>query len=249
MTQTQYDKAAAAAYVGAKSVNEIDSHCYYFSLYKAMGSVRDLDVLDLATGTGRIALEMRKRGARSICGVDESSAMLEIAEKESKGHPPIRYLHRTVGTMGQIGEYDVITAGWLTHYASSPEELVAMCRDIAANLRPNGRYIALNPNPNFPIGGDPKYGYRIEFHTPIFREGSQMRIHLFGNGTKVPPILYYHWNFETYVAAFRAAGLELKMLVAMPSDEAIALKGERWWREYLQRPNAAVFVAKHISAG
>lgn len=249
MTQIQYDKAKAAAYAGAKSVNALDSLCFYRSLYEAIGNVRDQDVLDLATGTGRVAREMRVRGARSIFGVDESPDMLAIAEKESAGIPPIRYLNRTVGKMGKIGEFDVITAGWLTHYAASPVELVAMCRDIAANLRPSGRYVALNPNPLVPIGGGEKYGYRIEFHSPMFREGEQLRIRLFGNGAEVPPILYYFWNLETYVAAFKAAGLRLNMIVAKPSDQAIAQMGQPWWQDYLKRPTAAVFVAKHISAG
>ncbi len=72
--------------------------------------VRGKDVLDLCTGTGTVAIEMKKKGAKRVLGVDINPKAIEIAKKNSKEEDlniefRVGYLFEPVD-----GLWDVITA-------------------------------------------------------------------------------------------------------------------------------------------
>ncbi len=49
---------------------------------------------------------------------------------------------------GQGGPFDLVVAAWLLNYAETAEDMTAMWRNIAQNLRPGGHFIGLTtPDP------------------------------------------------------------------------------------------------------
>ena len=89
--------------------------------------------LDLACGTGDIALRLRAAGARTVIGLDLTPGMLELARRKGGG------VHYVTGDMGALplaaGVVDVVTTGY--GLRNVPDLDVAL-QEIARVLRPGG---------------------------------------------------------------------------------------------------------------
>jgi hypothetical protein len=81
-----------------------------------------------------------------------------------------------VEDLGVAGAFDVVTAVYLLHCAPTREDLAAMCRTIAANLRPGGRLVAMISNfrPGVPVDTS-LYGVKPTDPKPI-EEGMAYRL-------------------------------------------------------------------------
>ncbi len=123
-----------------------------------LGSVDGLDILDLACGTGFYSRLLLGNGARSVTGVDISTAMLDVAQSRSAPTDPVRYLRHNVAEPMNLGLFDVITASFLLNYAATRDELGAMCANIARHLRPGGRFIGNLTGPTTPTGRPARSG-------------------------------------------------------------------------------------------
>jgi demethylmenaquinone methyltransferase/2-methoxy-6-polyprenyl-1,4-benzoquinol methylase len=97
--------------------------------------------LDLACGTGDIALRLRAAGARTVMGLDLTPRMLELARHKGGG------VHYVTGDMGALplaaGVVDVVTTGY--GLRNVPDLDVAL-QEIARVLRPGGRLLSLDFN-------------------------------------------------------------------------------------------------------
>lgn len=225
----------ADLYTSVNEVRPLNKFVGYPALFAAAGEVSGKDVLDLACGSGTVAREMRRRGAR-VVGVDESRKMLGIArvrnEKEKSG---ISYRYGRVGALGKIGDFDVITAGFLLHYAKTREELWRMCADIGANLKEDGIFVALNNNPLHPFASSEKYDNKVDVDLPL-HEGSELRV-LSKVGDITVPFTTYYWEKETYEKALNDAGLmNIEWIVPYPTPEGIKEIGEEYWKEFADKP-------------
>ncbi|MFI6095777.1 class I SAM-dependent methyltransferase [Lentzea sp. NPDC051213] len=118
-----------------------------YSLEVVEGEIAGQNVLDLACGNGVFTRALKKRGAKRVVGVDVSEAMLAYANRDEERDPlGIEYRLADVADMGDIGQFDLITAFALLHYAPSREALASMVQNIARNLRPGGRFTTCNMN-------------------------------------------------------------------------------------------------------
>ena len=231
----------AEAYASAKTASIPDRYAFYPRLYEAVGDVRGKDVLDLATGAGTIAIEMAASGARSVVAVDDSQAMLQIARQRSSY--AIDFQQGCVGEMGAIGQFDVVTAGFLLHYACDKSALVRMCSDIRANLRPDGVFVALNGNPACPLGGAVEYGYTITAASERPNEGDVLTVTVLGNGA-ASTFSNYYWALDTYRDAMREVGLTLEFLTPEPTEDGVRAMGEQYWLKLRAHPTTAIFRAR-----
>jgi SAM-dependent methyltransferase len=242
----QYD-AIAEAYAKVKSYNPVDTLCFYPRFYESVGDVRGKSVLDLATGSGKVGFAMSERGATGVLGVDESAAMIAIAKANQPPSSYMQFKQRSVGEMGQIGQFDVITAGWCLHYSKTEEQLDRMCKDVALNLKRDGIFVALNSNPNSPLGGSEEYGYRITAEHEPLRNGDTLTLTCFGNDAEVK-FCTTHWDMETYRNAMHGAGLSLEVRIPRPTPNGYREKGVEWWGELKKHPTTAIFKCRHLAA-
>jgi demethylmenaquinone methyltransferase / 2-methoxy-6-polyprenyl-1,4-benzoquinol methylase len=94
-------------------------------------------VLDVATGTGLVALELVARGA-TVVGVDQSEEMLARARERAAGvGSGASFVH---GEAEQLpfadGEFDALTFTYLLRYV---DDRAATMRELARVVRPGGR--------------------------------------------------------------------------------------------------------------
>jgi len=97
----------------------------------------DSRALDVATGTGDLAVELARRGA-SVTGLDFSKRMLEIAEAKD---PRIEWVQGNALDLGYAdGEFDAVTVGFgARNFADLDRGLAEMARV----AKPGGRVVVL----------------------------------------------------------------------------------------------------------
>ncbi len=167
---------------------------------RILGDLTGLDALDLACGSGFFSRRMKAWGARRVVGVDLSQGMLDLAHGEG-----IEYRKGDVSEMGKLGEFDLAFGGFLLHYAPSVENLRAMCRNIALNLKPGARFVAFNENPFFPVHEGVQYDVIATPSGPIADGVQVKRTHMF-EGKEDFSFTHFHYEPATYQDALEAAG-------------------------------------------
>lgn len=112
--------------------------------YRALASEahsRGRGVLELACGTGRVAIRLAKRGVE-VVGLDLSAAMLKVAREKSAALSTIRLVQ------GDMRSFDlgqafglVIIPGHSFQNLLTPADQVACCRSIRRHLIPGGSLV------------------------------------------------------------------------------------------------------------
>ncbi len=92
-------------------------------------------VLDVATGTGSVALELQARGC-TVVGLDQSPEMLAVARARGL---EVREGHAESLPFGD-GEFDALTFTYLLRYVEDP---VATLRELARIVEPGGTIASL----------------------------------------------------------------------------------------------------------
>ncbi len=204
-----------------------------------LGDVRGKSMLDLACGEGGGARKFKQLGANQVVGVDVSKEMLELAVKQETQDPlGIEYICSPIQELGKIGDFDVVTAVFLLHYAPTKEELLKMCKAVYDNLKLGERFITANNN----IKGneadylDPlkKYGFgRIEFSKPL-QEGAVINITLTTDNEELQFHNYYY-SRETYEWALKTAGFKSirwhKLILPPEMEEQ---NDKEFWKFFLE---------------
>ena len=103
---------------------------------------RGTAALDIATGTGDLAIEMIRRGARSVVGVDFCGPMLEVAGRKTVPLQPA--VHLVAGDAQSLpfedATFDRVINGFLLRNVS---DLPLTLREMARVLKPGGRAVCL----------------------------------------------------------------------------------------------------------
>lgn len=109
--------------------------------------VKDAKVLDLACGTGFYSHAFLKWGAKSVVGVDISTAMIEEARTLSHGSSDASFMVADCSkpTLYPGGPFDIVFGAWFLNYAPDKTGLVEMYRNIFVNLKPGGCFVAVTP--------------------------------------------------------------------------------------------------------
>lgn len=117
-------------------------------------------VLDVGCGTGLMAHEIAKAGAKRVVGVDFSRDAIRAAEAEHR-HPTLSY--RVEDVKKHTGRYDIIISlGTLEHMDKPLETLKLLKR----HLNPRGTILITSPNWSNPRGYILQT-LRFLFHAPI----------------------------------------------------------------------------------
>lgn len=99
-------------------------------------------VLDMATGTGAIALRLAARPGTDVIGADVTKPMLLAARQRALGQGVALDLLECTAERAPLreGAFDAVVFSYLLRYVSDVESTV---RELAALLRPGGRLVSL----------------------------------------------------------------------------------------------------------
>jgi SAM-dependent methyltransferase len=208
------------------------------SLLGAVGELAGMSVLDLACGEGHYTRRLKQGGADRVSGIDSSPRMIALAREAEQREPlGIDYVVGDVLDLDPPERFDLVVAAYLLNYASSREELRAMCEAVARALKPGGRFVTVNSRPDLAfreIDYSP-YGFERIFAGEM-PEGAPFiwRIHLDDSSFD---ITNFHLGVATHERALSAAGLEQVHW----SDPSVSAEGERafpgdYWERFLQHP-------------
>jgi ubiquinone/menaquinone biosynthesis C-methylase UbiE len=117
--------------------NEID----FYQRMAANAKQADGSVLELACGTGRVAIRLARNGIK-VVGLDLSQYMLEVARRKSVDLNNIRWVEGDMRSF-QLGEcfWLVIIPGHAFQHLNTPEDQVACLECIKRHLIPKGQLI------------------------------------------------------------------------------------------------------------
>lgn len=214
----------------------IEGHTFF----KALGTVKGRNVLDLACGDGLYTRQLKARGATQVVGVDISEEMIRGARRHEEAQPlGIEYHVADVADMPPLGSFDIVTAVYLLHYAHSPEHMLRMCRSIHAHLKPGGSFVTYAFNPEFSAKGpnSTRYGITMLDFPAAPREGQAISAELH---TKSPFTIHFsYWSRNTHEQALREAGFHsITWMRPECSPEGISKYGREFWQDYIDNPHA-----------
>jgi SAM-dependent methyltransferase len=181
----------------------------------------DGPALELAIGTGRIALPLASRGIR-VDGIDLSTAMVAKLREKAGGNQ----IAVTIGDFADVpveGTYHLIYVVFNTLFNLPTQHDQVRCFDnVAAHLTAEGSFVV--------EAGVPGWLYRLERnqhvdaeaigvdevrldvarHDPVTQRLEESHVHLTRDGVRLYPIVQrYSWPAELDLMA-RIAGLHLK---------------------------------------
>jgi 2-polyprenyl-3-methyl-5-hydroxy-6-metoxy-1,4-benzoquinol methylase len=209
----------------------------WYSYRRLLGDLTGKTVLDLACGDGFYSRRIKLAGAADVLGIDISEKMIELAQEiEAREALGINYKIGDALKIGKIGRFDLVVASYLLNYAQTREQLLNMCRTIAANLKPRGRFVSINNNPSQPPKTFPmckKYGF-IKQIIGQLKEGTVIRYEFYRTGQEFQ-IDNYYLSREIHDWAFKTAGLtQIHWRKVEVDPQGISKFGEEYWQEFLE---------------
>ncbi len=193
-------------------------------LFKLIGDVKDLTVLDLGCGTGGHDRKLIELGAKRVVGIDLSNKMINEAKKTTK-EKQIEYEVMSMEDIDMLNEkFDLVISSLAMHYVKDYDEV---CKKVYKILKENGHFIFSYGHPmdscaileesqeNFVILNNKKYFLLSDYNN----EGKRVS-HWFVDGVET-----YHRNMSHLVNGLIEAGFVLKrMEESYATDEIIKLK-------------------------
>jgi SAM-dependent methyltransferase len=180
-------------------------------------------VLELAIGTGRLALPLAERGVEVI-GIDISAEM--IAQLRTK--PGSDRIETVIGDMAEVpvaGTFALIYLAFNTLFALQSQERQLRCfANVADHLQPGGRFVIDCFVPDLKrfdsnntrmsvtsIDSVDEHTYELSVHDPVHQRVVNHTVRRRSDGTSavLPVTLRYAWPAELDLMAL-LAGLELE---------------------------------------
>lgn len=212
-----------------------------YSLMKLIGNLSGKNVVDVACGEGFFTRKLRKAGAAETVGVDISESMIELARAQ-EAREPLGITYRVEDARAAVAQqdFDLAVSAWLLVYAHDREELAAMCRGLSRRLKPGGRFVTINTNPDlysFKVPDYRKYGFTVGVADHAF-EGAPIRftIHLDDSSFDIEN---YYLPISAYESAFHEAGF--RDFTVHPLELAPDLQAgddRSFWGDFLNYPPA-----------
>lgn len=232
---TYYDKIANR-YKNSKTL-PFREYIELYSYFRILGDISEKSILDLACGEGFYTRRIKAGGATKAVGVDISEKMISLARQQEATEPlGIDYMIGDVMEIDRIGSFDLVIASYLLNYARSKEELLQMCKTIADNLKPSGRFVAINNNPSQSPDSFhtcKKYGFTKSIPGEL-KEGTTIIYDFFQKGQKFR-IENYYLSRNTHEWAFKQAGFKVlhwKKIEVSPLG--IQKYGKEYWLDFLK---------------
>jgi SAM-dependent methyltransferase len=177
--------------------------------------------LELAIGTGRLAIPLRARGV-AVTGVDLSNEMVSLL----RGKPGGAEIEVVMGDMTTVdlgATYPLVYLAFNTLFALLTQERQVECfNNVARHLEPGGRFVLDCFVPDVKrydahntrmavssISSNQTHAYEMSIHDPVTQVVTSHHVRRLGDGATVvlPVTIRYAWPAEMDLMA-RIAGLE-----------------------------------------
>ena len=221
-------KALRSNTVNANNLFEIPA------LFSMLPNLKGKRVLDLGCGFGEHCKLFVDGGAESVVGVDISSKMLEIAQKENS-HPQIKYIHMPMEDIKELHDtFDIVVSSLALHYI---EEFSDIAKSIYHLLDTNGVFVFSQEHPLVTChsGGDrwtrDANGEKIHVNIANYGVSGERKTRWFVDNIKI-----YHRTFSEIVNTLSKAGFTIEQMIEpLPTDEL--LKKHPEYRDLLHKPD------------
>jgi ubiquinone/menaquinone biosynthesis C-methylase UbiE len=204
-----------------------------------LGDLAGQAVVDLACGEGHYTRMLPSLGSVKVMGVDRSEGMIALARDQESAHPlGIEYLVQDCRSLSLPVAFDVATAAYLLNYAQSKEELTEMVQGIAKCLKPGGRFVTMNSNPDLEFERGATYlKYGFEIRGSANRQEGMPYTLVFHLDEGPVEIENYWLPASAYEEALRSAGF-VDVQWHRPRISPIAEVGHdpEYWRDFLDHP-------------
>ena len=179
-----------------------------YTLFKIAGDVVGKSVLDLACGEGFYTRLYKLKGADEVIGVDLSEEMIVLAKETEKSEPlGITYYVGNALDLDLGKQFDLISASYLLNYAENEIQLQTMCNVIAKHLKPGGKFVTINNNPECKNTAISMRKYGFERIQKGYDEGDEVIYQLFLPDNTHIDIINYHLAKKTHEKCFALSNL------------------------------------------
>ena len=205
-----------------------------------LGDLSGQSVIDLGCGEGHYSRLLKQLGAAQVLGVDLSSDMIELARQQERSHPlGIDYRVCDAGALTLQTKADLVFAGYLFNHARDRDELRAQFSTVSGLLRPGGRLVALNNNPDDPPSnfeaGRP-YGYSKSINGPLV-EGAAIHYRFALEDGGVFELTDYYISREVMQTLMEDCGLQqVRWPQHVLAAEGIEAMGADYWSAIMTTP-------------
>ena len=211
------------------------------ALFSLLPDLTDKKILDLGCGFGEHCKEFVKKGAAEVIGIDISTKMLEIANKENSD-PKITYLNMPMEDIGELCEkFDLVISSLAFHYI---EDFDGVVKNIYNLLSPGGLFVFSQEHPlsTCYAGGDrwtrDENGEKIHVNISNYCIERENESTWFIDNVK-----RYHRMFSTIVNTLVENGLTVeKMLEPYPDEELLAKYPD--YKDNLHKPDFLIIRSK-----
>jgi SAM-dependent methyltransferase len=132
-----FDGAAYQARFDALAASGTDVHGEAALVWSYRGD-GSFEVLDAGCGTGRVAIELARRGA-DVVGVDVDASMIAEARRRA---PQLTWLEGDLAGLDLGRSFDVVVMAGNVPIFCPPDRRHQLVLSVAAHVRPGGRLIA-----------------------------------------------------------------------------------------------------------
>jgi 2-polyprenyl-3-methyl-5-hydroxy-6-metoxy-1,4-benzoquinol methylase len=238
-----YDKKLSDQYSSKYRFDHPHQFMAYSTWLQEIGDIKGKRILDLACGSGTSSRMLAERGAH-VTGIDISESMLALAKKEETDHPMnINYIlgDASLPKLYANETFDMVVAAFLLHYASSRKMLDGILQNVSLNLKPGGRFVTINLNPEHPIiSPGENISHSSKWLDKPFADGSRIEVILWTKeNEQICTLTDYHWSTKTYEESLAHAELEsAKWINVRMHEEGKTLPN---WKE-LEKNNMLVIL-------
>jgi toxoflavin synthase len=227
---TNYN-AIAKEYQASKMLpwrKHVESHTFF----QHIGNLQNLAVLDLACGEGFYTRQIKLRGATDVIGVDISEEMIRLAQEEEDRNPlDLIYHCQDVLSLHLDKKFDLICATYLLNYAKNEDELFQMGNVIAHHLKPGGRFVTINSNPDYQGVVEAMFPYGFTRENQDYTDGAAITYRFYQPDASHIEVTNYHLAKSTHETALNRAGFsQIQWHSIAVSPEGVDEFGSTYWQ-------------------
>lgn len=192
---------------------------------KWMPKNKDAKILELCCGTGRLTIPIAKDG-NNICGVDNTSSMLEQAKvKASEAGLEINLIEADIRTLNLQEKFDLIFIPFNSiHHLYKNEDLFGTLKAVKNHLKEDGTFLldCFNPNIHYIVKNEKEPEVIAEYTTKDGRDILIEQTMRYENTTQINRIKWHYYINGKYHSV---QNMDMRMFFPQELDSYIKWVG------------------------